>query len=201
MNKYQMYGKKHYQKNREKIIANTIKWQKNNKEKCKIIAKRYYDTHTKAILLYAKEWYRLNGKDYYNNNRERFAHYAHKYYSKNTNKWDRYRYKHILKHLDIHEKNLRIAKLFIKRVNKLSGYQVKPNNISMKSNGRADIKIKLPNLKSLTLLKEKSQCWADNFNTYTGSKVNLKVKTIRQPLSSNYSAIVSVNEKALLNKK
>lgn len=197
------YNKKYYKNKydsdpvyRKKCIASAIKWAKNNPDKVKVIQKRYYGAN--AVKLCRKslawhnseegqEWY----KEYYGSDSQIAS--VQKYYKNNAKKWDRYRYKWLLKGMDVHEKNLRIAELFIKRINKFTNYRIdESEDIKMQSNGQADINIKLPNKRYVDKLREESIYWADNFNRYNKTKINVMVKA-RQDIKSSYKAIVSFN--------
>src|SRR5271157_2345076 len=180
LSEYEKYGKKSYKRNKKIHIARVIKWQKENSDKCKIYMKRYYDVNAKELA--AKSLKRHNSpeghkwfKKYYGS--PSYEANWRRYYHNNSLKWDRYRYKWILKEGDLHYKNMRVAKLFVKRVNRISGHKIEKQDISINSNGVADVKIKTPNMVYVKRVLNKSVYWSENFNHYIGTKVNLKIKS------------------------
>ena len=61
------YHKEYYLKNKEKLIANSKKWQKENKEKYIEYLKNYQLENKDKINTYYKEWYNNGGKEYQEN--------------------------------------------------------------------------------------------------------------------------------------
>jgi hypothetical protein len=193
------YNREYYLKNKDKYINYAIDWQKNNWDKFKIIQKRYYGKNIESLRKYSKNYYHSeHGKliklNYMKKNKKIHNMKCLSYYYNHKAQYDRYRYKWILKDKDLHTKNYRIAKLFICRINKI----IKPyklnykNDIMLKSNGIADIKIK--NIKSkndINKIKKYSYYWQDNFNNYVGTKIQLKLKSNDMNKYSNYDMIVS----------
>jgi hypothetical protein len=196
------YAKRRYNNDpiyRQKCIDSAKKWQKNNKDKFKIIRKRYYNSNAKEICKNKMIWNKSEeGKAWYKNNYKLNGNKIRKnmmeYYFKNAKKWDRYRYKWILSDMDIHEKNFRIAKLFIKRINWITKYKISKKDIKMESNGQANITIRMPNKKYINKLKEASIYWEENFNKYNGSKVNVAVK-LKKDIKSSYNTLITVGGK------
>jgi hypothetical protein len=184
-------------KYRKKCIEASMKWQRENKDKFKVIVKRYYNSHSKDICKKVKRWHNSEiGKEWYKKYYGSKNHIKslRKYYNNNVMKWDRYRYKWILNGLDIHDKNYRVANLFIKRINKISNYRIdKEHDIKMKSNGKADIKIKVPSKVDVNNVKNLSVYWADNFNKHCGTKVKLGIKTYGD-IKSSYKMMVTIGE-------
>jgi ribonuclease BN (tRNA processing enzyme) len=184
---------------RQKCIDSAKNWQRNNKDKFSVIQNRYYIKNKDKILSELKIWRESEDgrkwiKNNYKVNGDKIRKSMMKYYFKNVHKWDRYRYKWILSDLDIHDKNYRVAKLFIKRINKISNYRIdKKNDIKIKSNGKADIKIKIPNKADINNIKDESKYWSDNFNKYCGTKIKLGIKTYRD-IKSSYKMIVTIGE-------
>ena len=177
--KYRKRALTNYYRHKKKIIKKQMEWNKKNNDKCKIHQKRYYDKNSKILCDKVKLWQRsVSGKKWFKKYYHSESHYASikKYFEANKMKWNRYRYKWILKGLDVHEKNKRIAHVIMWNINKLSQYKLKKSDIYMHSNGQVDLRIKVPNKMMLNKIKEQSIYWHENFNEYNNTRVNLKIK-------------------------
>lgn len=179
---------------RQKCIENAIRWQKKNKDKTKANKKKYYNKN----IIKIKEYYnnychsehgrKIRAK-YWKENRNEILKGMMNYYFKNAKQWDKYRYKWILKNKDIHDINLRIAKLIIKRINQMTNYKLNiDKDIKMRSNGQADIMVRNIDIKYINKLKEEAVYWQHNFNDYVKSKVNVKIKS--KDIKEKYKPII-----------